>query len=350
MAVRAQQKIFPPVVGFAARRGLLRVMLTLSDLWRLNRGIGGRLGSSLVTKRTHASFQVLCYHRVNDENDLFFSGVPVAVFATQMAILSRYFTVLPLEELVARAQVNAIPPRALAITFDDGYRDNYLHAFPVLQRLNLPATIFLTTGPMDNGTALWHDRAFEMFRRTNREQLSFRGEFYALQSIVQKRRALDGILRYLRTCAPETREETLRQVWSDLVGNAEAKSHEMLYWQEVQEMKAGGITFGAHTVTHPILSHMPIQDAIQEIAASKQRIEEQVNSAVRLFAYPNGGENDFNDHVKTAVRELGFLGAVTTIGGVNDATSDPFALRRTGMWGYDPWVSVCRLGWQRLLA
>ena len=325
-------------------------MVTIGDLWRLNRGIDGRFRSSLVTKRTHAGFQILCYHRVNDESDPFFSGVPVAIFAAQMEILSRYFNVLSLEELLERATKKDVPPRAIAITFDDGYRDNYVHAFPVLRRFNLPAIIFLTTGPMDDGKPLWHDRAFEIFRRTTKADFSFRGESYSLRGIVEKRAALDAMLRYLRICSPEEREETLREAWTDLMGNLEANTHEMLSWPEAREMKAGGITFGAHTVTHPILSGLPIQNAIQEITDSKQRIQEQLHDTIRLFAYPNGRENDFNEHVKKAVKDAGFLGAVTTLLGVNDRDSDLFALRRTGMWGPDPWISACRLGWQRLLS
>src|SRR5215213_9945100 len=129
---RARQRLLPPVVRFAAKRGLLRGMVTASDLWRIKPGMDGRFRSSSVTKRTHARFQILCYHRVNDDRDPFFSGVPVTVFAAQMDILSRYFTVLSLEELLERAQASEIPPGAVAVTFDDGYRDNYIHAFPVL--------------------------------------------------------------------------------------------------------------------------------------------------------------------------------------------------------------------------
>ncbi len=96
-------------------------------------------------------FPILSYHRVNDERDPFFPSLPTEVFERHMAFVSAAYVVLPLEELVERMARGRVPRNALAITFDDGYRDNLTHAAPVLARHGLPATVFLATGVIGTG-------------------------------------------------------------------------------------------------------------------------------------------------------------------------------------------------------
>src|SRR5574341_604156 len=92
------------------------------------------------------AYQVLTYHRVNDDGDPFFAAVPTAVFEREIAYIARTYQVLTVEELADRTRRGDLPRNALAITFDDGYRDNFTHAAPILARYGLPATVFLATG------------------------------------------------------------------------------------------------------------------------------------------------------------------------------------------------------------
>jgi hypothetical protein len=119
-----------------------------------------------VKKRKGPSLQILTYHRVNDEHDPFFPATPVDVFEKQMAYVGRRHHVCALDEAVERFWLGDLPDNAVAITFDDGYRDNYLHAFPIVKSLSLPMTIFLATDAIGTGRTLWHDRVFSAFRDT----------------------------------------------------------------------------------------------------------------------------------------------------------------------------------------
>ena len=104
----------------------------------------------------------LSYHRVNDSGHPFFGGTPTRLFRRQMDLLRSRFDVQPLRVLTS----GDVPRNAVAITFDDGYRDNYTHAFPILRELGIPATIFLVTEAVDGNGMIWHDRIFDAYHRT----------------------------------------------------------------------------------------------------------------------------------------------------------------------------------------
>ena len=123
--------------------------MTLKPIVRLTSRVPGVSRVVLSVTRPRR-FLLLTFHRVNDEGHPFFGGTPVELFRRQMETLRRYFDVWPLGELVDRVrETGQVPLNAAAITFDDGYRDNFTHAFPVLRELGLPATIFLVTRALD---------------------------------------------------------------------------------------------------------------------------------------------------------------------------------------------------------
>lgn len=314
-------------------------------------GSGKRSGFPSVASPKNRKYHILAYHRVNDQQDLFFAGTPVKVFRRQMALLAEHFHVYPLQELVCRAAAGDVPPRAVAITFDDGYKDNYEVAYPILKEFNLPATIFLTTGVIGTGAALWHDKVFEAFRRTTVSSFESAGVSGSLKTIQDKQQSLNRFLRALRALSPNERdcqvEGLLKALNVDLSGELGAL---MLTWEEVCLMAKAGIEFGAHTVTHPILSRMEPDDARREIQQSRRTIEEMLQVPIRLFAYPNGSRLDYNDVTKEILRQENFLCAVTTIVGLNHADSDHFELRRSQPWGDDPELTILRLAWEQVAA
>jgi hypothetical protein len=138
---------------------------------------------------------------VNDDAHPFFTGTPVVLFRRQMELLRHYFTVLPLEDLAERARRRELPDNGVAITFDDGYRDNYTHAFSVLRELGLPATIFLTTEALDANALLWHDRVFDAFHRTRK---------------TEARASLEAELARLRRSSPEERDARIDALLEEL--------------------------------------------------------------------------------------------------------------------------------------
>lgn len=282
-------------------------------------------------------FQVLSYHRVNDEGDPFFPALPTAVFEEQMTYVAATHTVLTVEDLVERARYHRLPHNAVAITFDDGYRDNLTHAAPILRRLGLPATIFLATGLIGPREVAWFDRLAQALKLT--EVSSVRapdGRCLPLTTASARLRALADLLGQLKTRPDDDLrrfvDETVRALGVPDTGSLKGS---MLTWDDVNALMGLGFAIGAHTVSHPVLSRVSLARARAEIETSRDIILSLRGHAPRAFAYPNGGAGDYTDAVRNIVRGAGFTCAVTTRFGVNTAATSPFELRRGGPWERD---------------
>lgn len=306
---------------------------------------------ALLSVTSPRRFLLLTFHRVNDDGHPFFGGTPVALFRRQLEALRRSFDVRPLGELLARVRDSGeVPPNAAAVTFDDGYRDNYTHAFPVLRELGVPATIFLVTRALDENALIWHDRVFDAFHRTERDRLELDGTVGSLGSTAERETVMNGFLAKIRRVSPEERDARIDALVEALdVGPIAGGAWDKLRWDEVREMARGGIDFGSHTVDHPILSQVSEEEARRQVRESRARIEEELDEPVTAFAYPNGRPGDFDASTKRILEEEGFECALTTEPGANDAGTDRFELRRVGMWGDDPQLSVLRLARSRLV-
>lgn len=210
---------------------------------------------------------IICYHCVKDEAFPHLRPVKVADFENQMRYLSNVYNPIPLERMAQHIQNGtSLPSKAIAVTFDDGYRDNYENAFPILKNYNIPATVFLTTGFIGTGEIPRWDK-----------------EYY------KNDKAL------------------------------------MLSWEQVQEMSDNGIFFGSHTVTHPFLTRISRKQAQKEIRQSMDIIEQQIGKPITTFAYPSG---NFNSEIKEIVKDAGYTAAVSTIPGYNKMHDDVHTLKR----------------------
>jgi peptidoglycan/xylan/chitin deacetylase (PgdA/CDA1 family) len=219
------------------------------------------------------ALRVLTYHRVNDDHPHDRLTVPAAAFADQMRLLvEEAWRVLPLDRALRTwSEGGALPDRAVAITFDDGYADNLEVALPVLERCALPATFFLATGLV--GTAATLDR-------------------------------------YRGCCARDA----------------------MLSWASVRALASRGYALGGHGRRHLELASLPPLQWPDEITGSADDVERETGSRPQLFCYPRGSENAA---VRQAVAAAGYAGACTVRPGANPAGIDPFGLRRTEVAGHD---------------
>ena len=323
--------------------------------WVANRFTAAH-GGPFLRRRRSGNVQILVYHRVKREPDSFLPAMRLATFERQMECLARRFHVVDLTEALEAISRESVPDNAVVITFDDGYRDNFDVAWPVLSGLALPATVFLATGVIGTQRILWHDRVFHAFHETTAATLPGFGPdggALRLDGPERRRAALDRVLSHLKSLDPERRDETIGRVLGRLgIAEPAPTARLMLSWEEVREMRRGGMGFGAHTVTHPVLSRLPIERAREEIAGSKREIERQVGAPVTLFAYPNGRESDFDATTKEILRSEGYAGAVTSIFGANPAPGaawDPFEIRRGGPDLFDPPLFSAKMNVQKLL-
>lgn len=304
-----------------------------------------------VKRRRYRNIQILLYHRVNDDEDPFFPATPIRVFAKQMDYLKQNFHICSLEEAVDRMRRCDIPDNTIVITFDDGYKDNYLNAFPILKKFAIPAAIFLATDAIGSGKILWHDKVFHAFRETQRPSMQVYLtdlEMISLSTLEEKLFAQKRVLKFLRSLDSSKRMMWIENFTEQLCPeDRDYQDGLMLDWHDVKIMNQYGISFGSHTVTHQILSELSLQEAKEEIYNSKTIIEEHLGVPVRLFAYPNGTQEDFTTLSKSILREAGYMCALTTIFGPNEYEQDLFELRRGQPWEEHLPSFVTKLNWYK---
>jgi peptidoglycan/xylan/chitin deacetylase (PgdA/CDA1 family) len=253
-----------------------------------------------------------------------------------MTLVRDHFSPLPLAEGLTRLGDGTLPPRAVCITFDDGYADNLTVAAPILKRLAIPATVFVAGGYLD-GKSMWNDRLCEAIRRVPGDTIDLTeygcgvhllGDPAERAKVV---RHLQGLLKY---CPPEHREA----VATDLAACfAPQMRSPMLTRAQVRELRDQGVEIGGHTVTHPILARIEDPAAYREIAENKEDLEGLLGERVRFFAYPNGKPDlDFAAAHGRMARAIGYEAAVTTRPGVSTVATDPFGLPRFTPWERDP--------------
>ena len=292
-------------------------------------------GATAALRRAARSrrFHVFAYHRIGNARGPFFPGTPLAWFERHCAFLARHYRVLPMVELARRSRNGEPVGDATAITFDDGYRDNLDVALPVLERHGLPATVFVTTSAMSADRPLWHDRVAHILERTRRDSLELPvGEpalVVHLRTLEERLRAVTVVCRALKTIPEAEKAAAVEALRRDAgVTDYAALARDMLSWDDVRAMTGRGITFGAHTVNHPILTRVSRSEAKREIAEGKQVIEEQTGQPCLAFAYPNGTPADFDPGIVKLVAGEGFECAGSRGFEANPPAGDPFDLRR----------------------
>jgi peptidoglycan/xylan/chitin deacetylase (PgdA/CDA1 family) len=288
---------------------------------------------------------VLAYHRVLPERDPLLDGEPGASqFEHRMRWVRANFDVLPLGEAVRALRENRLPRRALSITFDDGYADNYGVALPILRRLGLPATFFVATGYLDGG-CMFNDVVIEALRRATEPDLQLADlglGRHPLGCQEQRARAIGRILANLKYFQPERRHKVAAEIARR--AGAALPTDLMMTGAQVRALHAAGMELGAHTVNHPILAEIPLAQARHEMAASRARLEQITGAPVRLFAYPNGSPGrDYRAEHAALAREVGFAAAVSTAWGAACAGDDLYQIPRFTPWDRADWRFGLRL-------
>jgi peptidoglycan/xylan/chitin deacetylase (PgdA/CDA1 family) len=280
---------------------------------------------------------ILIYHRVMPARDPMRPGEPTVVeFDSQMQLLRQYFHPLPLLEAVERLQTGTLPDGAVCVTFDDGYADNEIHARPVLGKYRIPATVFVSTGFL-NGGRMWNDTVIEVLRSCKDSALDLRElnlGCYSLATTSQRREAVDSILLQIKHLDPGARIALVNDIAKR---GASLPEDLMLTDAQVQSLARNGVSIGAHTVNHPILSSVPVGIARREIQDSKLYLESLIQEPIEVFAYPNGRpELDYGIEHRNLVSEMGFKAAVSTHWGVGTCQSDRYQLPRFTPWDRHP--------------
>lgn len=308
----------------------------------LIRGIGDGIA---VTRRGARRLCILNYHRILETPDPMLEEEPaLATFRWQMQLLADGFNVLPLREALAALASGKLPPRAVCITFDDGYRSLHDLALPVLREFKLPATVFVTTGYVGSGN-MWNERIIDSVRRLPDGPLDL-GRL-GLSSVTladsdQRRQLIQDLTQRAKYLPLEERFVLIEKL-EELAGG-DAIENLMLSPDMIRALAAGGVEIGAHTVSHPILSRLDDTAARFEIEQCKHDLEAITGSPVRYFAYPNGKPGlDFDQRHMAMAKAAGYEAAFSTAAGAVNGRHDLFQLPRSSPWDATPIMYAMRL-------
>ena len=326
------------ISGSIIRSAFIRVAASTmyySGALNLLRHGGYRARDRNQNLKTLHPFAVLLYHRVNPDSDPFSPGISVKAFDSQMRHLAENYRVLPLAEIVERMKQGVgVGPGTIAVTFDDGYRDNYEYAHPILRKYDLPATLFVATSYIGTNRQMWNDRIALAIKHTNEPRVSLPGVVRSVElvSIPEKLSALEQILAQLKTLPEQEKQGLVDELCRRLQPYGAKVDSLMLAWTQLREMAREGWEVGAHTANHVILTRVPLDHAKDEIASSSAVLQRELGWPVRLFAYPNGKPDDYDLAIKKVLDDTGYIGAVTTVDRMNDRNTDPFAIGRKSPW------------------
>lgn len=286
---------------------------------------------------------ILNYHRA-DGGDL----------RQHLLYLRRHYRILhleaALEELYTpykRKQQQRDRRVPLVLTFDDGYYDNYTYGFTLAQELHLPITIFLIPGYIENGHRFWWEEGKYLASQTHLDTATIEGYTYHLHKADQRAalaHTIDARVRHATSVS--AREQFLASMHEILQVPIEASAEEKatlpITWQEAQEMQASGwVSFGAHTMHHPILAYLADPaEAQREVKECRVVLEQQLGHSVRIFAYPVGRLEHIGADGLQAAQEAGYAWAVTTMYGFNTPYTNPYLLRRLDVDVDQHWLTI----------
>jgi peptidoglycan/xylan/chitin deacetylase (PgdA/CDA1 family) len=292
----------------------------------------------------NTSAVILRYHSVCETNDsrLFYIdpglSLPVDAFDRQMQFLRKHYVPVSFEAVVdAVVGGSPLPRLAVAVTFDDGYLDNYQYAFPVLEKHGISGAFYITAGCVDRGEPLWTSRLRYYFMATAKPWITLEQpgpKRLHLESHSARHASFAQTIATIKSAGKVRGAEIFRDVERQLdVTDLRPLKQTMMGWEHIEKMGRCGQTIGAHTLTHPNLPGLPEHEAMAEIAGSKSLIEQHVKMPVLHFAYPNGrGTSHFNGPVRDMVKKAGFLSSVTSVNGPVYRHDDPFTLQRLGVY------------------
>jgi len=279
------------------------------------------------------------YHRIGDSTRTPFDpniySCSVEQFKKQLQFFKKHFQVITFNEALLLAQ-NKLPlnKRYALITFDDGYIDNYEEAYPVLKEEGISAVFFIPTDYVDSYIVPWWDEIAWMLKNTKEKEFCF-----AEKSIFNlDYSVLDKVIRHVLTVIksdPRTMDEKMLELKIKLGCEYNVDPNDkslFVSWQQIKEMKSGGMAIGSHTCSHRILTHINKENQLLELEHSKQSLEQHLGCDIDTVAYPVGQSHTFNDEICEMTARLGYKIGFSFTNAVNDLPlSNLYKISRLGI-------------------
>jgi peptidoglycan/xylan/chitin deacetylase (PgdA/CDA1 family) len=310
----------------------------------------------MLSLRGRAAFPwlpILTFHRIRADHDDSFLFDECVVdstpsdFERQMATVKRYFTPVGISDLLHYADGGDLPRNPVLISFDDGYRDNYDTALPILQKHGIKAMFFIATSYISERRMFWWDRINYLVKKTNRRaiELSYpqslrfethnqdarRATIRAILRLVKSRFALD----LPRMLDDLTRATDVR--WTDELDRSLADEH-LMVWDHVRALRAAGMDVQSHTRAHRVLQTLPDAQLVGELSGSREDLERELDEPIEAISYPIGHRIADRSYIRKALQQAGYKMGFTNATGTHPLWRkfDCYNVNRIGVEGGTP--------------
>ncbi len=269
-------------------------------------------------------------------------------FARQLAMLARFATVIPLRRALDLVEANEpLPPRAVALTFDDGYRDNLELGVGMLARHRLPATFFLVPGFLSGTVPAWWEDLAAGFDDTTVASWEWDGRRFDLSDPTARQAAHGAVRASLKRLDHARRVETVAAITDRLRTRPSTGPGLFMDWTGARALLAAGHEIGSHTASHAILARESVEAQTAEMADARRDLESGLGVPVDTLAYPNGTAGDYSEQTCAAAASLGYRAAITTRAGLASRADPPYEMRRVVVTPTTDLRSVAAKGWRK---
>jgi peptidoglycan/xylan/chitin deacetylase (PgdA/CDA1 family) len=286
---------------------------------------------------------IIAYHRVvampPKEIYPFDSGLVSATpenFDWQLRFLRRNFDVVAFSDVINHLdRRQRLPRRPVVITFDDGFDDNYHVAYPLLRSHGLAATFFVCTGYIGRQESFWFDELAHLVMRVPPGSIELAEAGISIpiaDDVGSRRHAVDDLLRAMKNLSDAPRREFLQHFYDQYGSYRDPSARRQslpMTWPQIIEMSAGGMEFGSHSVSHPILSSLDDASLAREMSGSKHELESRLEKRIDTISYPEGSHAAFDARVIQAAVTAGYRLGCSYMSGMNQLSAlARFQLRR----------------------
>jgi peptidoglycan/xylan/chitin deacetylase (PgdA/CDA1 family) len=277
-------------------------------------------------------FLVLTYHRVLPEIKAGFLNtvVSLSTFNRQIEILTNKFHIISLKDSINQCLRKSTRDKMqVALTFDDGYYDNYEIVYPILKARGIPATFFIVTDYIGKNRPLWDFEVADILRNNKLHKTRIGDEFICRNLLQSKSMFILSIINKMKSFNYIKRQEALSALEEGAGGGiCNYSDNRCMTWQQLKEMSEQGMDIGSHSFSHPSLSRISLDEAMQEIKKSKDMIENNIGKDCLHFAFPYGSRSDYSQKLIDYTRECGFRACLINIHGYNHIKKNIFCFKR----------------------
>ena len=296
-------------------------------------------GMGALNRFNRNQAKVLLYHRFSDHNIPY--RVQRSAFEKQVQYIAKNYHNVTMSTLVDVAAANKSQKNLLAVTVDDGYEDFFVHAYPILKKYNVPATLYVATDFVQRkASMLWPDELLYQLSHSVNKKLNIlelgierasgevelsiessddvRKVWLLLAGKYCKYFSLDERVAFFKKLFEQTKVHTPNDI----------PDYKPISWPQLREISDAGIEIASHGCSHTILTKLTLNQCKHELEQSKKVLESQLQLPIKTFGYPNGQVGDYNDDIINEVKSAGYLGAAVAFDDGANASSNLFTLRR----------------------